>query len=202
MNNLDLYIRTERRLNMAFNSVIILLILSVLFYLIQQCDAEEAHADDLTALRLVQCIRAECDSCSKNPDEPAAIAHVILKRMTQYNDNPSWSNGYAYNIPKTLSYDEYIIAYCSVFDHRSSLYYSDRATKILESTFMRPLHGKPAWWGRMQQWANKFLQGEIPDPLPRAMHWGGDMDIARAKRAGWTRIAGPPEYSNTFWGDL
>lgn len=33
-----------------------------------------------------------------------------------------------------------------------------------------------------------FVAGESIDPCPRAMHWGGDMDVHRAERAGWRQL--------------
>jgi hypothetical protein len=155
--------------------------LLLLFYLIiQRCST--SHAQDLTALRLVQCIRAECSRCDRNQREPAAIAHVLRKQ--------------ALSIGRTL--EEQTVAYCAMFRRRSP-----RSRAIWSATFEMPgdwrLVGRRKWWTKMAPWSRLFLAGKIPDPLPRARHWGGDMDIPRALRLGLVRVAGPPEYCNTFW---
>jgi len=181
MNQLEITQRSERRLNAAFNSVIVLLILSVLFYLMQQCDADQVRAEDNLPLRLVQCVRAECDECDVNPREKDAIAWVLKKQ--------------AQRTGRTLLAQT--MAYCAVFDRRNA-----RALSIWSSTFDAPKHGSAKWWSETRRWSTRFLHKPPPDPLPRAMHWGGNMDIHRAVKMGWKRVAGPPEYSNTFWSDL
>jgi hypothetical protein len=38
---------------------------------------------------------------------------------------------------------------------------------------------------------------EIPDPCPKAKHFGGDLDVWRMK--GKEPVCGPPAFANTFW---
>ena len=133
-----------------------------------------AEGQDKTALHLVQCIRAECDQCP-HPLEPAAIAHVLRKHSARQGK----------------SLDALMKRYCSVFRDDSA-----RAKAIRGSTFDAPLHGDPEWWKLYEVFADEFLAGNIPDPLPSADHFGGGMDTHRALRAGWVLVV---HWSNWFW---
>jgi len=138
----------------------------------------QAESKQKTALALAKCVRAECDTCRK-PKERDAIAWVLKKQAALTG----------------RSFYRQIVAYCAVFDRAN-----DRANNIWNSTFENPKHGKASWWLEAREWAYAFIDNPPADPLPEAMHWGGNMDIPRAVRAGWIRIAGPPDYVNTFWG--
>ena len=138
----------------------------------------QANYKQETALALAKCVRAECDTCRK-PKERDAIAWVLKKQ----------------SILTGRTFHKQIIAYCAVFDRAN-----ERANNIWNSTFERPLHGRKKWWSEAREWAIAFIESPPTDPLPLAMHWGGNMDTPRAVRAGWIRIAGPPDYVNTFWG--
>jgi len=43
-------------------------------------------------------------------------------------------------------------------------------------------------WIRVLVWADYWQAGHLPDPCPRADHFGGSVDYSRAKRAGFTRL--------------
>lgn len=138
----------------------------------------KAQAEENAALRLAQCIRSECNECRINPNEKNAIAWVLKKGAERSG--------------RTLL--EQITAYCAMFDRQNK-----RSNLIWSSTFDEPKHGRSQWWRNAKIWAESFLKSPPDDPLPKADHWGGNMDTHRANKMGWRRIAGPPEYANTFW---
>lgn len=147
------------------------------------CYAKYVDANDYTALHLAQCIRAECNDCKRYPEEPSAIAHVLKKRLDQYN---------RINVNKR-TFDEQIKAYCSVFRRTT-----DRAMRIRFSSFETPNHGKKYWWLKMRRFTNTFIfdPESIIDPTPNAMHFGGKIDDYRAHRNNWVLVA---SYQNRFW---
>ena len=59
------------------------------------------------------------------------------------------------------------------------------------------------WAPRRVDWlatlvlAESFLEGNVPDPLPLADHYGGECDHARAIRAGWWKLDTP--FKNNFY---
>lgn len=119
-----------------------------------------AQYDERTALALVQCIRAECDRCDRHPDEQAAIAWALKKQAKE----------------RGISLLRQIRYYCAMFNkHR------DRAVAIFNSTFERPQWGDVGWWRRMHSWAFDFLEGRIPDPVEKAMYFGGEMDVPSSR---------------------
>lgn len=142
------------------------------------------RADD-TALNLVRCLRAECDDCTR-PDEKEGIAWVLRKRQKQKA-----------KVREGWSLNSQILAYCALFDRRSSRHNSPRSKAIRASTFDAPQHGtRPKdgrWWKRMRWWALSFLAGKIPDPFPMANHWGGRSDRIPPS---WRVIA---QRANTFY---
>lgn len=117
------------------------------------------HAQDSedTALALVQCLRAECETCP-NQKERAAIAWVLRKTARA----------------RGVYLRDQILDYCAVFKLPTK-----RSRKIVESTFLHPKRGTRRWWRKTRRWALRFLAGRIPDPEPMAKHWGGDMDTRR-----------------------
>jgi len=119
-----------------------------------------AQYDERTALALVQCLRAECDECDRNPEEPAAIAWVLKKTAKV----------------RGVSLHKQITGYCALFNR-----HNDRARAIVASTFEEPKNGSKQWWLEMRIWARLFLLGQIPDPLEKACHWGGGTDVYRMK---------------------
>lgn len=140
----------------ALNVLIVLAIWSLVFGMCGGgiCNTVNAQYDERTALALVQCLRAECESCPRE-DEKAAIAWVLRKRAERSG----------------TALIEKIHSYCAVFrkDH-------DRAREIKASTFDNPKRGSRQWWLEMRVWARLFLIGEIDDPVNMAMQWGGNMD--------------------------
>jgi hypothetical protein len=143
------------------------------------CNAQAQ--EDPTALHLAQCIRAECDECN-NEYEKETMAHILVKRMVQYNNNK-------YNKIKkqSINLDTMILSYCSVFDRRAKAYYGARSTAIRKSTFAKGGHGSLKWWRYMKAWTHNFLEGRIDDPYPLAMHFNGLMDIHRVP-SNWIEI--------------
>lgn len=185
MTQLALTMKTERRLTAVFNSILVLLIWALFFWAVQ-CE-EPAQAEDErterqeTVLRLSQCVIGECDHCKTNSKERNAIGHCLKKQ--------------AWMLKKTLL--KQTVDYCAFYKQKSA-----RSRRIYSSTFLKPLHGIPGkearLWNETRRWARSFLANPPPDPIPEADQWGGDMDIPRADRLGLRRIAGPPEYANTF----
>lgn len=56
-----------------------------------------------------------------------------------------------------------------------------------------------AWWLATVARAQKALDGDLQDPCKsEAHHWGGDMDLHRAARAGWVKVD-CGDTVNTFW---
>jgi hypothetical protein len=53
-------------------------------------------------------------------------------------------------------------------------------------------------WKKALNLADNFLAGEVPDPVPQAMHYGGHMDRHRLSPRVWKRIRGL-KYENTFY---
>jgi hypothetical protein len=52
-------------------------------------------------------------------------------------------------------------------------------------------------WADVLDVADRFVRGEIADPLPDADHFGGRMDHWRAERAGWIVLR--TDYRNIFY---
>lgn len=113
-----------------------------------------------SALALVRCIRAECETCNRDPREQAAIAWILLKGAQL----------------KGVSLYRQTVEYCALFNR-----HNDRAREITESTFDNPKRGSIRWWERAHVWVIMFLSGRIPDPEPSALHWGGSSDTRRMK---------------------
>jgi len=131
---------------------------------------------------LAKCWVAECDRCDRGEGEKEAIAWINQKRMLQYNEN---------HIPSAhIDFNIQVRSYCAVFDERSSKYNSGRSRRIRASTFDKPLHIKDvAFWQSLRELALRFFRGEVQDPHPRAMHFGGMLDIQLAKLKGLIVVA-------------
>lgn len=52
-------------------------------------------------------------------------------------------------------------------------------------------------WMEMLWLCDDFLAGKVPDPLPKADHYGDRSDADRARRAGWHKLK--TNYNNIFW---
>lgn len=175
---IDYLKRSETRLTIVMHiSFTISAIYIALCFLVDLLP-NRVRAEENTTLRLAQCIRSECNECRVNPNEKNAIAWVLKKGAKRSG--------------RTLI--EQIEAYCAVFDR-----HNERSNLIWSSTFNEPKHGRFQWWQKAKLWAKSFLIKPPIDPLPKADHWGGNMDTHRANKMGWRRVAGPPEYANTFW---
>lgn len=133
--------------------ITLLVTLAFLYAFVEQCKAQ-----DQTALLLAQCLRAEADTYY--PDY-APIAHVLKKRAEQ----------------RGVSLRVMILDYCAVFDKRSVQHYRRRARAILASTVTSPKHGTKKEWMMLYEFVAHFVDGLIPDPCPKAMHWGGKIDV-------------------------
>lgn len=170
--------RTEARLTFIMRAFFAISAAYLLGSFCISDSTSKAKAEESAALRLAQCIRAECNDCDVNPKEKTAIAWILKKGAERTG--------------RTLI--EQTEAYCAVFDR-----HNERSNLIWSSTFNEPKHGRFQWWQKAKLWAKSFLIKPPIDPLPKADHWGGNMDTHRANKMGWRRVAGPPEYANTFW---
>lgn len=154
--------------------------LFVLLVVCRFCSAQKINQEDrVLALRLVQCIRAECNDCERYPREKDAIAWVLVKRTIMRGEDASFLG--------------MIKSYCSVFKVNTP-----RARAIRKSTFHKPLHGSPRWWRKMERWAYRFIGNplQVLDPTPMAFHWGSKEDSWRAYCSGMRLVR---KYSNYFW---
>lgn len=52
-------------------------------------------------------------------------------------------------------------------------------------------------WMELLWYCDDFLAGKVPDPLPKADHYGGSPDRDRARRAGWFKLK--TDFRNDFW---
>jgi hypothetical protein len=76
----------------------------------------------------------------------------------------------------------------------------------LRRNLKEPTHWNPVlrWrihrglWKAVLDHADAFLAGDIPDPIPSALHYGGAMDRGRLSRRVWKPIKGLP-FQNTFY---
>lgn len=171
---------------MLYRSIFIIIGVFIFFIFSAEFDILKADCKDETALHLAQCLRAECDTCERFPNEKAAIAHILVKLTNQYNNNK-------YN-KRTRSLDDTIKAYCSIFGSKRK-----RAVRIRHSPFGKSIHGNKQWWESTIQWTTKFVAdpSSIIDPTPLAMYWGGDMDKPpKIKGKKWVKVT---KMCNTFW---
>jgi len=57
---------------------------------------------------------------------------------------------------------------------------------------------RPRWLALVDH-SRAVVAGEVEDPCPGALHWGGRMDDHRAVRAGWSRVECSAPTLNRFW---
>lgn len=153
--------------------IIFAIMATIIFGLTRFCSAQ----DEKTALALAQCLAAECDRCDRG-EEKAAIAWALWKGMQRYNANPR-------NRTTRTFYDQ-IIAYCAVFDRRSSYYYGKRAKQIRNSTRDKSNHLRDREWKALYEFSFSFVRrpSTVEDPHSESWHFGGVLDITRAREKG------------------
>lgn len=117
-----------------------------------------ARGDDVTAINLARCLRAETNTYSK--DWPV-MAWVLKKRAMR----------------KGITLNEMVLQYCAVFDRRSYAYYRARSAKIRTSTFQDPKYGTAKEWRALARFVAAFLKGRVADPCPEAEHFGNEGDV-------------------------
>lgn len=139
--------------------------------------------------RLQRAFVAEADFDA--PRDHAAIAHVLQRRADAQG--------------RTL--DELTRQYVSVFKVAVAGKPRTKWVRGLTTACEKP----DGWPSKERRWsrtaclnvvarARAFLSGDLLDPCAgHADHWGGSMDVARARRAGW-RVVDCGRTHNTFWG--
>ena len=149
---------------------VVLMVLSVLVSL-------PVLASDTEVILARSCV-GEAGFLSVETNECGAILHVYKKR--------------ARLIKKTLP--ETALSYSAALKPRSR--HPNRWVLFLSRTLERPKHWNKRynwkkhviWWELALDYAKDFLAGEIPDPLPRALHFGGRMDRHRLNSKHWKMI--------------
>jgi hypothetical protein len=122
----------------------------------------KCRAQDPTALNLARCLRAEVDNYSGYRNaEWSAHAWVLKKRARAEGS--------------TLN--EMVLRYCAVHNRGAKESYKPRSKRIRRSTFQAPLHGTTAEWAELKRFVDAFIRGKIPDPCPRAIHFGNADDV-------------------------
>jgi hypothetical protein len=130
---------------------------------------------DSTRLALGQCLVAEARW--RNRTEHSAIAHVLERRWRRYN---------AAHPSAPISFEQQVRAYCHV--HRARR--EDSSNGWVLSLQWGPLEEDPGmgptvnwrnWrddWDFARETVSMFERGELRDPMPLAMTFGGAMDSA------------------------
>jgi hypothetical protein len=138
---------------------LLLCLMIVIFH--SQCSPARAQAEQLTEqdkLVLAQALVGEADWSQV---DHAAIAWVLQKRWQLYLRN---------NEP--VSFAQFVRMYCSPLKTRSP------RAKAIQALPWGPARGP--WggkrWDRVRTWVERWADGRVTDPCPRAMHWGGTMD--------------------------
>jgi len=169
--------------------IILCLTMATILFWCSRGDAQAQPKQDDLHLRLVQCLRAECDEClfgDRDPRESVAILWVLKKQASI----------------KQISLLRETMDYCAMFDRNNK-----RAVAIWLSTFDEPKHATTKrgrqWWLKMRKWIHDVVSEEeeilFPDPHPDADHFGGGMDLERAKRNGWRLVAKYCNLKNGKW---
>lgn len=142
-----------------------------------------------TAVWLARSCVGEAGFRAHRTGECASIMHIYRKRAA--NDTPAAIEHTARKYSAAI---------------RPRVRRGNRWVMHLRRDMQRPDHWPsnipwdPAYsasWARMLAHADAFLRGEVTDPTPRAMHYGGRMDRL-ADRAGWRVIRGL-NYRNIFY---
>jgi hypothetical protein len=138
-----------------------------------------ASDTDMEVILARSCV-GEAGFLSVETGECGAILHVYAKR------------GEMMKVPMPA----HLVAqrYSAALKPRSR--HPNRWVLFLTKTLERPKHWNRRynwrkhiiWWELALDYAKDFLAGEIPDPLPRALHFGGRMDRHRLNSKHWKMI--------------
>lgn len=165
--------------------------LSVSLFVLIECSASASEVEErqeLATWLARSCIgEAGWDASQGEDPECAALFHIYQKRtrwngweilrvVRRYSAATEWRKG----------------------RHNPWIMHMDRSCS------------KPKQWPQGLRWRNykarcldafaladRFVVGEVPDPLPLADHYGSSIDHWRAVRAGWKRLKTP--YRNWFY---
>lgn len=123
----------------------------------------ETQMDERTKLTLAQALVGEADWHA--PDH-VAISWVLAKRW-QWIEEKS---------PGKMTFEEYVRAYASPLKVKNA------RTEWIQALPWEtlPPEGKLGpfvkHWDRVRELVEHWADGNIPDPCPQAVHWGGEMD--------------------------
>lgn len=117
---------------------------------------EAAHANALVTLHLARICKLEAEA---RLTDCTALYHIGRKRF-----GDDWLAG--------------LLRYSKLYQRTTP-----RARRIATAP-AGPIPGaskrENARWAKLRQHAAELVAGEHPDPCPRAIHWGGTMDVPRA----------------------
>jgi hypothetical protein len=125
-----------------------------------------------------------------NPTDHAAIAYVLFRRWQLHRDTYP-------------AFNEMIRAYCRALRPRRARYDRQRWVRSLQFNSREP-HQWPeratwsnyvARWDEIRQRVELFATGDLADPCPSAIHWGGEMDPSH----GWVRVRCAGTTRNRFY---
>ena len=183
MNMLDESSRKRERLQ--FKVVLVCLFAVIVMLIAEHCKASEDAESLEDALWLARSCVGEAGWDSVETGECAAILHIYKKRGELNGKGTLWTA------------KKYSAAIKPGRHHRNTW------VRYLDGT-RKPKHW-PAnlkWerysekWNRAYWYAVDFLNGEVEDPLPDAMHYGSRIDAHRVPSS-WKRIKAP--FRNWFW---
>jgi hypothetical protein len=164
----------------------LLFVLSVIYVLLVINPHAHAQTEPSETLLLAQAMVLEADWISAT--DHAAIAHVLMRESKRAGvPLPShirrYVAGFKIKLPRNLMI--------------RSLTAEGWEPEGWPQNLSWPKH--QVWWWATIERAKRALAGTLPDPCRgRADHWGGDMDLGRAERAGWVRVD-CGDTANTFW---
>ena len=156
----------------------ILLALAVGFVLALLLSLPAHAARDAVGLLLARSCGGEAGLASIESGECAAILHVYLKRAALRGGTLAATvRAYSAAVKRRHGHPN-----AWIIDLDRTLERPARWPRGLRWSVARPL------WGRALDFAEAFLRGEVPDPLPAALHFGGRMDRGRLSAASWAPI--------------
>ena len=137
-----------------------------------------------TALWLARSCVGEAGWDSFESGECAAIAHVYHKR--------------SYHFPGRNYFR-------AMMDYSAAIRVGRPWIRNLNRKGNRPhlLEGQIYWgkhrklWKQTLDFADRFFRGQIPDPCPECLHFGGNMDVKRMDETIWEPVE--LGFRNTFW---
>lgn len=155
------------------------------------CNANEPPGDgrqkpDL-GLWLARACVGEAGWKSFQTGECAAIAHIFHKRSYNHHRRSYFKSMVDYSAALRVGYKT-----------RPWLKHLNRAgnrPRMLESNVSWSIHHP--LWVKTLDFADRFFKGQIPDPTPKALHFGGVMDVVNMDPLVWKQIDTP--FRNKFW---